>query len=209
MPDKLIDVADMLLVWLRGQECFEEPPVIVDLADVAELSKQHDTLAHDGDFARSVVDLLDADGTSITCVNQAGVVFNWDKLPLVVKDGPVLLQQLINPIANNGVKEQKVELLSNFGTVACLVVMRQKMWINIVDWRGWMFAPMEDGTALDIVEDDVKLVGWSGYPRLSKKMLACFFPLTFLAIHIGLLDRLGAHAVNTGRRLPSSWGNGP
>ena len=77
-------------------------PAVMDLADVAELSKQRDTLAHDGDFARSVVDLLDADGASITCVNQAGVVFNWDTLPLVVKDGPILLQQLINPIANGG-----------------------------------------------------------------------------------------------------------
>jgi hypothetical protein len=75
----------MLLMWLRGQECFEEPPAIVDLADVAKLCKQPDTLAHDGDFAQSVVDLLDSDGASITCVDQAGVVFNWDKLPLVVK----------------------------------------------------------------------------------------------------------------------------
>ncbi len=75
----------MLLVWLRGQECFEEPPAIMDLADVAELSKQHVTLVHDGDFVRSVVDLLGADGASITCVNRAGVVFNWDKLPLVIK----------------------------------------------------------------------------------------------------------------------------
>ncbi len=72
----------------------------MDLAEVAKLSKQRDTLVHDGDFARSIVDLLDADGVSITCVDGAGVVFNWDKLPLVVKDGPVLLQQLINPIAN-------------------------------------------------------------------------------------------------------------
>ncbi len=92
MPDKIIDVADMLLVWLRGQESFEEPPAIVDLADVAELCKQRNALAHDGDFVQSVVDLLDADGRSITCFDQAGVVFNWNKLPLVVKNGPVLLQ---------------------------------------------------------------------------------------------------------------------
>jgi hypothetical protein len=162
MPDKLIDVADMLLVWLRGQECFEEPPTIGNLADVAELSKQCDTLAHDGDFARSIVDLLCTDGASIICVDQAGVVFNWDKLPLVVKGGPVLLQQLINPIANGGVEVQKVELLLKFGTVACLIVMQQKTWINIVDWQGWMFAPTEDGTALDVVEDDVKLMGLVG-----------------------------------------------
>ena len=146
-------------MWLRGQECFEEPPGIVDLADVAKLCKQCNTLAHDGDFARSIVNLFDADGASITCVNRAGVVFNWDKLPLVIKDGPVLLQQLINPIANGGVKVQKVELLSKFGTVACLVIMQQKMWINIVNWQGWMFAPTEDGTTLDVVKDDVKRVG--------------------------------------------------
>jgi hypothetical protein len=162
MPYKLINVADVLLVWLRGQECFEEPPEVLDLADVAKHSKQHDTLTHDGDFTRSVVDLLDANQASIICVDRAGVVFNWDKWPLVIKDGPVFLQQLINPIANSGVKVQKVKLLSKFGTVACLVVMRQKMWINIVNRRGWMFAPMEDGTALDIVEDDVKLVGLVG-----------------------------------------------
>ncbi len=75
----------MLLVWLMGQECFEEPPTIVDLADVSKLCKQHNTLAHDGDFVWSLVNLLDADGASITCVDQAGVVFNWDNLPLIVK----------------------------------------------------------------------------------------------------------------------------
>jgi hypothetical protein len=32
------------------------------------------------------------------------------------------------------------------------------MWINIIDWRGWMFAPTEDETALDVVKDDVELV---------------------------------------------------
>ncbi len=98
-------------MWLRGQECFEEPPAIVDLADVAKLCKQCNTLVHDGDFARSVVDLLYADGVSIAYVDQAGVVFNWDKLPLVVKNGPVLLQQFISLITNGGVEVQKVELL--------------------------------------------------------------------------------------------------
>jgi hypothetical protein len=39
MPDKLIDVADVLLVWLRSQECFEEPPAVMDLVDMAKLSK--------------------------------------------------------------------------------------------------------------------------------------------------------------------------
>ncbi len=57
---------------------------------------------------------------------------------------------------------QKVKLLSKFGTVACLVVIRLKMWINSVNWRGWIIALTEDGTALDIVEDDVKLVGLVG-----------------------------------------------
>jgi hypothetical protein len=69
MPDKIIDVADMLLVWLRGQESFEEPPTIVDLVVVADLLKQCNALAHDGDFAWSIVDLLDTDGASTTCVN--------------------------------------------------------------------------------------------------------------------------------------------
>ncbi len=114
------------------------------------------------DFAWCIVGLLDADGASITCVNRAGVVFNCDKLPLVVKDGPVLLQQSINPIANGGVEVQKVKLLSKFGTVVRLVVMQQKTWINIVYWRGWMFAPTEDGTTLDVVEDDIKLMGLVG-----------------------------------------------
>ncbi len=54
---------------------------------------------------------------------------------------------------------QKVKLLLKFGTMAHLVVMQQETWINIVNWRGWMFAPTEDGNALDVVEDDVKLVG--------------------------------------------------
>jgi hypothetical protein len=83
-------------------------------------------------------------------------------LPLVVKNRPVLPQQLINLIASGGIEVQKVKLLSKFGTVARLVMTRQKMWINIVNWRGWMFAPPEDGTALDIVKDDVKPMGLVG-----------------------------------------------
>jgi hypothetical protein len=40
--------------------------------------------------------------------------------------------------------------------------MQQKMWINIIKCRGWMFALTEDGIALDVVKDDVKLIGLVG-----------------------------------------------
>jgi hypothetical protein len=124
MPDKIIDVADVLLVWLRGQESFEEPPAIVDLVDVAELYKQPDALAHDGDFAQSVVDLLEADGASITYVNQADEVFNWDKLPLVVKKRTSTSAIIDKPYCKRWGRGAKVELLSKFGTVARLVVIQ-------------------------------------------------------------------------------------
>ncbi len=57
---------------------------------------------------------------------------------------------------------QKVKLLSKFCTVARIVIMQQKTWINIVNRRGWMFATMEDGNALDVVKDDIKLMGLVG-----------------------------------------------
>jgi hypothetical protein len=69
MPDNIINVADVLMARLRGQKSLEEPPTIVDLADAAKLCKQRNALAHDGDFVRSAVDLLDADGESIACVD--------------------------------------------------------------------------------------------------------------------------------------------
>jgi hypothetical protein len=46
--------------------------------------------------------------------------------------------------------------------VVRIVIMQQKTWINIVNRRGWMFAPMEDGAALDVVKDGVKLMGLVG-----------------------------------------------
>jgi hypothetical protein len=64
MPNKVINVANVFLMWLQGKECFEEPFAIVDLVDVSKLCKGCDAPPHDGRLAGTIVDFLDAYGAS-------------------------------------------------------------------------------------------------------------------------------------------------
>jgi hypothetical protein len=63
-PNKVVNVANVFLMWLWGKECFEEPLVIVDLADVSKLCKGCDAPPHDGHLTGTIVDFLDAYGVS-------------------------------------------------------------------------------------------------------------------------------------------------
>ena len=62
-PHKIVDVADMLLVWLRRKKGFEQPFTVMDLTDVTHFLERSDALAHDWNFARTIVDFLDGDWT--------------------------------------------------------------------------------------------------------------------------------------------------
>jgi hypothetical protein len=75
-PNKVVDVADMLLMGLRGKECFEEPFAIMNLVNVRELCKVCHALPHDGRLSGTIVDFLYADGASRTSVNDTLVVLD-------------------------------------------------------------------------------------------------------------------------------------
>ena len=59
-----------------------------------ELLQRCDAFSHDGYLAGSVINGSDANGAGITGVDRALVVLNRDKLALVVKYRPILLEEL-------------------------------------------------------------------------------------------------------------------
>ena len=77
---------------------------------MVKLCKQRNALAHDWYFARAIVDLLDSDGTGGASVNDTLVVLNSNKLALVIKDGPIVLDEGIHLIANCAIEVRKVKL---------------------------------------------------------------------------------------------------
>ncbi len=85
-PDKIVNILDMLLVWLRGQQCFRHPTAAVDLADVAQLLKGRDTLSHNRDFPWTVIDILDTNRSCRTGVNVTLIVLHRYELALIVKN---------------------------------------------------------------------------------------------------------------------------
>ena len=80
--NKVVNVADMLLMGVGGKECFEEPFAVMNLADVSKLCKGCNSLPHDGSLLGTIVDFLDADGASRTSFNDTLVVLDRDKLAL-------------------------------------------------------------------------------------------------------------------------------
>ena len=102
----------MLLVWLRRQECFEEPFAIMDLPNVSNLLKRGNTLPHDGRFTWAVVDFSYGNWASGTSVDNARVVLDRDKLPFIVEYQPILLQQAINLLLDAWREMGEVHLLA-------------------------------------------------------------------------------------------------
>ena len=54
------------------------------------------------------MDLLDADGTCGASVDDTLVVLDRNKLALVIKDGPIALDEAIHLIVNCAIKVRKV-----------------------------------------------------------------------------------------------------
>ena len=66
----------------------------MNLADVAELFQGCDAFPHNWNFLRTIINRTNANGAGITGVDRALVVLNRDKLALVVKYRPILLEEL-------------------------------------------------------------------------------------------------------------------
>ncbi len=112
---------------------------------MVKLCKQRNALAHDWYFARAIVDLLDSDGTGGASVNDTLVVLNSNKLALVIKDGPIVLDEGIHLIANSAIEVRKVKLSPKPCSMSGLTIGRCKARADVVKGRGRMLALVKDG----------------------------------------------------------------
>jgi hypothetical protein len=90
-PNKIVNILDVLLVWLRGQQYFEHPSAAVNLAYVTQLLERRNTLSHNRDLPRTVIDILHTNRSCRTGVNGTFIALDRDELAFIVKDRPVFL----------------------------------------------------------------------------------------------------------------------
>jgi hypothetical protein len=95
-PDKLVNMADMLLMRLRSKHGFEEPTSIVYLAYVANLFQGGDGFAHDRNLLRAVHYLLHQDRVGVPSVDDTFIVLDGNENATIVEDRPVLNNQRID-----------------------------------------------------------------------------------------------------------------
>jgi hypothetical protein len=95
-PNKVVNVAYMLLMRLGSKKCFEHPFAAVDLTNVAKLCQGQDAFMHNGYFLWAIMYLLDANGMGAPHVYETLVFLDGYKQTLVVKYRPTFLQELVN-----------------------------------------------------------------------------------------------------------------
>jgi len=95
-PDEVCDIADMFLMWISGEDALEEPASIMHLTNMPYLLQCSNCVSHDGYFLRPITDVLDCDGGCVACVNNTFIILAWYTDPAVIKDGPVLFNEVVD-----------------------------------------------------------------------------------------------------------------
>ncbi len=108
-PHKIVNLADMFLVRLGHEEGFEQPLAVVDLVNVAELFQRCDAFLHNWYLSRAVINRSNANGAGVTSVDGALVILHGDKLAFVVKDRPILLEELSDGVVYGRIKMEKIK----------------------------------------------------------------------------------------------------
>ncbi len=126
---------------------------------MAEFCEQRNALARDWYFARAIVDLLDADGTCSASVDDTLVVLDRNKLVLVIKEGPIALDETIHLKANCAIEVRKVKLSPKPRPMSGLAIGRCKGRVDGVEGGGRMLALAKDGAAIGVVQKHIKVMG--------------------------------------------------
>ncbi len=71
----------------------------MNLSYMADFCKGGDGVPHDRDFLGPIEYLLDSDGLCISSINHTFIVFYWNEDTLIVKDRPILLDELVDSVA--------------------------------------------------------------------------------------------------------------
>ena len=169
----------------------------MDLADIIEFRKVSDALPHDWDLAGAIVNFLDGDGLRQPGVDVASIILNGDELPFIVENAPIFLNKTIDLVADRRQEMGQVELLAALGAMDRFVIRSEKLGGDVTEGWGRVLTLAKDGTAVDIPQDDIKVV------RLIRKSpVVVKYIFTFLPAHAGCDPLMGSDdlvsAVNTG-----------
>ena len=93
----------------------------MNLTDVAYLLEASDCLAHEREFLRAILDILDGNGRCVTSVNDALLVPDGHPYSALVEYRPVLLDKGINSGLKSIVKMGQVQLLAEACTVKSFI----------------------------------------------------------------------------------------
>jgi hypothetical protein len=159
MPDKVVNMANVLLMGFGCKDSLEEPPPVMNLVDVPNFLKGGNGLAHDWNFFWAVLYLLNHNRKNVAGINNTFVVFDQDEYLTIIKNCPILPYQCINAVTEHLLQVQEVKVLAEKVPLNRLVVLEQEKQINNVKRRRRMFELAEDGTAMDIVKESVEFVG--------------------------------------------------
>ncbi len=76
------------------------------------------------------MDFLHADRARIASVDDTLVIFDGHKLPFIVKNGPVFLDEAINLVSYACVEVRQIKLLAQI--MSCLVIYCKKNWVDLI-----------------------------------------------------------------------------
>ncbi len=71
----------------------------MNLSYMANFCKGGDGVPHDRDFLGPIEYLLDSDGLCISSINHTFIVLDWNEDTLIVKDRPILFDELVDLVA--------------------------------------------------------------------------------------------------------------
>jgi hypothetical protein len=101
----------VLLVGLWRKKGSEKPFATIDLTYVTKLCKGCNALLHDWNLAWAMMDFLYGNGFCGSCVDDTRIVLDRDKLTLIIKYTPILLEKAVNLIAQGCLQMRQVQLL--------------------------------------------------------------------------------------------------
>ncbi len=137
----------------------EEPPSIMNLADVPNFLKGRNGLVQNRKFLWPILDLLDCNRRGVASVDHTFVILHRDKYPTVVEDWPMFLNQYIDAVLKSLVEVRQVQILAKIVVMKGLVVPKQKEQIDNVERRRRLFNLLEYRSAINVVKENVELLG--------------------------------------------------
>jgi hypothetical protein len=130
---------------------------VMNLNNLPNLLQRRNAFAHNWHFTRAIIDLFDQNRGGGTRVNDTFVIPNRGEGPPFVKHGPILIDHGNNfyHIDRQEVVDQKfgVDLVSMKGFIKLVI----EPGIVDIEGRLGMFLLTKDGTAINIVQEVIKL----------------------------------------------------